>query len=91
MGDAGASAARIFQPRGCSRCFDTGYLGRRALFELLVVDNDMKRAFLETPTVTGLNAAIRHGSFTSLSQVGWQAVADGVTTIDEVRRIVSEG
>ncbi len=87
MGAAGETVTRIYQPRGCARCLNAGYLGRRALFELVVVDDAIRRAFLETPTVTGWQAAIHHASFTSLSQLGWQTVAEGVTSVDEVQQI----
>ena len=80
---------KIFRPRGCSKCLNTGYLGRLALFELLVVDNVVKQA-IQSSTISSLQEALDQTAFVKLSKMGWQAVADGVTTVEEVVRVTGE-
>lgn len=84
----GKDMSRVYYPRGCSKCLNSGYHGRQALFELLVVDEPIKEAILSGPTVASLHAAMRHAGFVSVAEMGWHAVAEGTTSVDEVIRVI---
>jgi type II secretory ATPase GspE/PulE/Tfp pilus assembly ATPase PilB-like protein len=79
--------AQIFVPTGCKRCLRTGYIGRRALFEVLEFTNAMRDVVLKTPTIQGIRDIANQGLFMTLQQHGFQLVAQGVTSIDEVDRV----
>lgn len=82
-------AIRHFHARGCPRCAGEGYRGRIGIFELLVVDARMRELILRrAPTDALRDAALADGS-TTLGQDAWRKVADGLTTIDEVRPLLS--
>jgi type IV pilus assembly protein PilB len=74
----------FYYGRGCSNCNDTGYKGRKGIFELLVI-NDMLRSLINerAPTVVVRQKAIELGMVT-LREDGLRSIFDGDTTIEEV-------
>ena len=76
--------------QGCQHCDYTGYESRIGIFELLDVDNVMRRLLVTTADSTVLKAeAIRMGMRT-LKEDGWSKVLAGLTTPDEVLRVTQE-
>ncbi len=76
---------------GCKRCLGTGYRGRRGVFELLDVDDELRDIILKEPSVQGIKAVIEKGLFTTLAQFGWRLVGEGATSVDEVDRVAAIG
>jgi general secretion pathway protein E len=74
---------------GCSQCLRTGYRGRRAIFELLDFTDELRDVILGEATIQAMKKVIETGLFTTLVQSGWQLVARGVTTLEEVDRVAS--
>jgi type IV pilus assembly protein PilB len=74
----------FYYGRGCSACNDTGYKGRKGIFELLVV-NEAIRALIneKAPTVVMRQKAVELGMVT-LREDGLRGIFDGDTTIEEV-------
>src|SRR5437870_3476690 len=74
----------FYYGRGCSACNDTGYKGRKGIFELLVI-NDAIRALINerAPTVVMRQKAVELGMVT-LREDGLRSIFDGDTTIEEV-------
>jgi general secretion pathway protein E/type IV pilus assembly protein PilB len=82
-----AAPDMIFEPRGCRECSDTGFSGRTGVFELLTTDSVLQQMCEENKSATQLRAyALKHG-MTTLRQSGWEQVAAGVTSVDEVVRL----
>lgn len=81
----------IYAPQGCASCLGTGFLGRRAIFELLELNDELRDAILKTPTISGIKKALSGGHFVTLRQYGLQLVASGETGFDEVDRVCSDG
>ncbi|HLP87499.1 MAG TPA: GspE/PulE family protein [Nostocaceae cyanobacterium] len=73
--------------RGCPKCFNSGYLGREAIVELLDVD-DRVRELIYEGTMTQLNRYLKEINFTSFGVAAAQKVTTGVTTIEEVLRVL---
>lgn len=82
-----ANKTRIFGATGCPRCLRTGYRGRRAIFELLDFNDDLRDVVLREPTIQAMKKVIEQGHFTTLVQFGWRLVAEGVTTLEEVDHV----
>jgi general secretion pathway protein E len=76
-----------FTATGCSKCLRTGFRGRRAIFELLDFNDELRDMVLSNPSITGMKKIIDQGLFTTLQQFGWRLVAEGVTSLDEVDRV----
>jgi type IV pilus assembly protein PilB len=74
----------FYYGRGCAACNDTGYRGRRGIFELLVASEPIRRLINErAPTVVIRQKAIELG-MTTLREDGLRGIFDGDTTIEEV-------
>ena len=80
----------VYQPSGCGKCFETGYSGRQAIMEILVLDEALKSKILVTSDANLIReAAIKQGMIT-LRQDGMNKVMQGVTSIREVLRVTQE-
>ena len=74
----------FFYGRGCSACNDTGYRGRKGIFELLTISDAIRVLVNErAPTVVMRQKAVELGMST-LREDGLRSIFDGVTTIEEV-------
>jgi len=78
----------IYDPRGCKKCLGTGYSGRRAIFELLDVKKQVGDAIHGDPTIVDLRKAVKGKGFQSLRVNGHSLVGQGVTTFEEVDRVI---
>jgi len=76
-----------FRGRGCEVCRDTGYLGRTALFELLVMGPELRELVLAKASSKDIKAAALEDMVT-LKEDGLRKAEEGVTTMDEVLRVV---
>ncbi len=77
----------ICAPVGCPTCIKTGYRGRRALFELLDFNDELRDVVLRNPSIQGMRKIIDQGLFTTLQQFGYRMVSEGTTSMDEVERV----
>ena len=84
---AGGGRPTVYASTGCARCLRTGYRGRRAIFELLEFNDEMRDVVLRAPSIQELRRIADQGVFTTLAQFGWRLAGEGVTTLDEVDRV----
>jgi general secretion pathway protein E len=91
MGKYLEGKSEIFAATGCGKCLRTGYRGRRAIFEILEVTDELRDVVLGKPSIGEMKKIIEQGHFTTLVQSGWQQVARGHTTLDEVDRVAAAG
>lgn len=81
---------KIPKTKGCEFCNSTGYKGRKGLFEVFLIDNEMERFILTNPPISGVHdLAVKKGMVT-MYQSGLIDVVSGITTLEEVKRIVGE-
>ncbi|MBX3357720.1 MAG: Flp pilus assembly complex ATPase component TadA [Phycisphaeraceae bacterium] len=80
---------QVYVATGCQQCLRTGYRGRRAIFELLDFTDELRDVVLGGATIQSMKKVIESGLFTTLVQSGWQLVARGVTTLEEVDRVAT--
>lgn len=79
----------FFKSVGCPRCFGTGFSGRRAIYEVYRMTEDMRNIIYKTQDLVELKqAAIRSGSL-NLRANGWRKVIRGQTTVDEILSITT--
>ena len=84
-------SATVYQAVGCSRCGGTGFAGREAIAELVVVDDSIRAAILDGADAASIAVLARAAGATPMRSDGLRKAAAGVTTIDEVLRAVGEG
>ena len=85
----GLRTKEVYVPCGCEKCGKTGYLGRVALFDILLVD-DKLRNLLETNGVTISQIQNEYANVfkvNSMAADGYRLVAQGVTSLEEVERV----
>ena len=84
------SNQQVYRGRGCAKCHHTGYKGRCGIFELLLMDREMKHLILQTANANDIKElAIKNGMIT-LRHDGAMKVFQGITTIEEVYRVSKE-
>jgi len=80
---------RLTRGKGCSACYDSGYRGRSGIHELLEMDENLRAIILDDPTIDALQHYLRENKFEGLKAQGFEKVLQGLTTIEEARRVIS--
>ena len=80
----------IYRARGCEKCFNTGYRGRIGIFEIMVLDNNLKRLILKTYDSNLIKKEALNHNMITLRQDGIQKVLKGISTIEEVLRVTQK-
>lgn len=73
----------------CPKCNGRGYYGRAAIFELLKMDDKIRQAILNNPTPENVQQVARQQGFLSLQEEGVLAVATGLTSLQEIQRVLA--
>ena len=79
-----------FRGAGCDHCFGTGYRGRVGIFELMELQEELRGSIMRNEDASIITAVARRRGMRNLREDGWQKVARGVTTPDEVIRVTQE-
>lgn len=80
----------IFKGKGCDHCNNTGYSGRLCINEVLVADEIIKEAILRKVSASEIKKIAIANGMTTMFEDGLNKVKDGLTSIDEVLRVVQE-
>ncbi|HZZ41999.1 MAG TPA: ATPase, T2SS/T4P/T4SS family [Tepidisphaeraceae bacterium] len=88
MGKYAEGVSTLFTSRGCRRCLKTGFAGRRVVFEMLLNSAVLKEVMMKSPSPGEIARALEPTRFMTLMDTGYQLVAEGVTTLDEVERSI---
>ena len=80
---------KIFKAQGCDECNATGFLGRTAIYEILLIDEDVKELILKRVPSGEIKRLAISKNMRTLIQDGWRKVIEGITTPEEVLRVVS--
>jgi len=86
----GAEGATVYRAKGCVACFNTGYLGRSAIYELLNVDDEMRQLIMKNTDATTIKALAMERGMRTLRQDGAARVLAGITSVDEVVRVTQK-
>ena len=78
-----------YQGKGCMECNDTGYRGRVALYEVMLITEDIKDAILQGASVNEMKELGRKHGMKTLREAGLQKIREGMTTIPEIMRVSS--
>jgi general secretion pathway protein E len=80
----------IYRDKGCPDCLQTGHKGREGIFELLLIDDDIKTTILRTSDANAIKKVGVENGMISLRHDGVRKVLEGVTTIEEVFRVTEQ-
>jgi type IV pilus assembly protein PilB len=86
MTAADVAGKSFYRGRGCESCNSTGYKGRVGLFELMIMNDDLRDMIMRNASTDELREAARGYGMVTLRDAGMKAAHDGLTTLDEVIR-----
>lgn len=81
--------ATFFEAEGCTRCAQTGFRGRVGLHEVMLMSDEIARLATERASTDQIREVAISQGMRTLHQDGWLKVANGLTSINEVLRVVS--
>ena len=73
--------------RGCERCDGTGFYGRVGLYELMTANDEMRELIQQSPEAGPIRELARKNGTKLLRECGWQTMVEGISTVEEVRRV----
>ncbi len=79
---------KFFRGKGCKKCNNSGYRGRTAIYELLEIDDNMKSLIAQDAGLEKLRKQAVESGMITLREDGIDKVKQGITTIEEVLRVV---
>lgn len=80
----------IFRSVGCEKCAETGYKGRIGVFEAFLIDDEMERLIITSPPAADVQAAAIKKGMLTMFQDGVLKVMTGLTSFEELNRVVSD-
>lgn len=80
----------FYRGEGCSECFGTGYRGRTGAFEILEITPDMRRA-IHARSLRDLENAMEKANFHPIMENCRRLILNGVTSVEEVYRVLGDG
>lgn len=83
----GIKVDKVKRPKGCPSCNNKGYFGRVGIFEVLVVNDELRQLITENASVMKLTDAARRGGCRTLIESGLEKCAMGLTTLEEVIKV----
>ncbi len=82
-----ASGMRFKFAKGCGHCRGTGYKGRKAVAELLILNDELREMIVAREPIRQLKEAARRSGMTTIRESAIAAVGNGITTLQEINRV----
>lgn len=89
LGIEPGSSTRIYRPRGCAHCNQSGYAGRTGIFEVIAVDNTLRTLIHDGAADHELEKHARTLG-PGIRDDGWRRVVEGSTSLEEILRVTQE-
>jgi type II secretory ATPase GspE/PulE/Tfp pilus assembly ATPase PilB-like protein len=86
----GSGEITLVKGKGCQECRDTGYQGRIGLFEMLTIDDTLRRLIVTKPSSSQIRQTASKEGFIGLREEGFQKAVEGKTTLEEILRVTQE-
>ncbi len=83
------ASINLYHPKGCDRCGNTGYRGRRAIFEVLPITDAIRSAIVAGKSAGSISQEGYREGYRPLLHHGYQKAVEGLTTLSEVLRVTS--
>ncbi|MCP4246473.1 MAG: type II secretion system ATPase GspE [bacterium] len=81
------SGAELYRGKGCRECRHTGYRGRAGIFELLLMNDELRGMVVKHASATEILQVARRDGIKLMREDGWSKVRDGMTTVEEIQRV----
>ncbi|MEC7393937.1 MAG: GspE/PulE family protein [Verrucomicrobiota bacterium] len=90
IGEDQVSNASFMRGAGCEKCGDKGFRGRKGVFEIFVVNEEIEEMIYHNVSIVELRRKAREMGMRSMREDGFRKVLAGVTTLDEVLMVTTE-
>ena len=80
---------KMYKPKGCPNCQYSGYKGRKALYEIITIDLEMKESIKQKGNT--IEELIKRKKVKNLDEIAFQALCNGITSLEEVIPILLSG
>jgi type IV pilus assembly protein PilB len=77
----------FYKPKGCPKCFDVGYKGRKAIYEVYFINDEIKSIINKDADIFKIRDIARKQGTWDLRASGWKKVMDGITSVEEMMSI----
>ena len=81
---------KFYKGKGCSKCMNTGYKGRLSLFELMLLDEEIRNLIIAKAPLDEIRKSARSAGMIILKEDGVGKIKEGLTTVEEVLRVTQE-
>jgi general secretion pathway protein E len=81
------ATGQLFHGEGCAACYGSGYRGRHGIYELMTVNNAIKKQIVKSPDAVDLRRVALESGMKTLLDHGADLVRQGLTTVSEVLRV----
>jgi general secretion pathway protein E len=81
---------QTFRGAGCPDCQGRGYVSRMGIFEMMELDEEIRKLIMASADASVLTQAARRIGMRNLREDGWKKIREGVTTVEEVMRVTQE-
>lgn len=85
-----AGEQKFHKGTGCIKCNNTGYIGRIGIYEILVMDDDVRAAVVRKASADEIKTIAVKNGMTTMIEDGIQKAMAGITTIEEILRVIHE-
>ena len=82
--DAAEKTIRMYKGKGCESCHGTGYEGRLGIFEVLVLDDEIKKLIMESQESGAIEKLAKEKGMRTMLEDGLEKAKTGLTTLDEI-------
>jgi len=82
--------SRFYKGHGCKNCLETGYLGRTGIFELLVIDDNIRELIVKRSACHIIKETAIKKDMSTLKEDGLRKALAGQTTLEEVYRVTQD-
>jgi type II secretory ATPase GspE/PulE/Tfp pilus assembly ATPase PilB-like protein len=90
LGEERAGLSVVPVPRGCEECRGTGYRGRTGIYELLLMNDELRDVLVHQSGAGELRKMARKAGMRSLREDGIRLLRSGVTSVEELMRVTHE-
>jgi type II secretory ATPase GspE/PulE/Tfp pilus assembly ATPase PilB-like protein len=81
----------FYRGRGCEKCLHSGYRGRTAVFELMVINDHIRELILKKAPSHAIRQEALEAGMVTLRQDAMQKILEGITTMEEALRVIYTG
>lgn len=86
----GLKTEKLYKPKGCPQCNNTGFTGRKGVFEVFEIDENIRELIIKEVSTANIRKYLKEKGFVSIFEKGLKEAANGNVFLDEAKSIINE-